>query len=103
MTVAPVHLRIAFYGVLNTKEKAGEVAPLRSDEILHSYSWCETREDVGQAARPAARLVAEVERLDRYTTQGDIRRQEIPARIRTAVQQVRAGLDMVMARADLGA
>ena len=51
----------------------------------------------------AARLVAEVERLDRYATQGDICRQEIPEPIRAAVQHVRAGLDTATARADLGA
>ena len=51
----------------------------------------------------AARLVAEVERLDRYATQGDICRQEIPPAIRAAVKHVRAELDMVTARVDCGA
>ena len=36
----------------------------------------------------AARLVAEVERLERYAAQGDIRREQIPASVRTAVRQL---------------
>ena len=40
----------------------------------------------------AARLVAEVDRLDRYATKGDIYRQEIPARVRQAVKQIRIEL-----------
>ena len=36
----------------------------------------------------AARLVAEVERLERYAAEGDIRPEPIPASVRTAVRQL---------------
>lgn len=40
----------------------------------------------------AARLVAEIERLDRYADQGDIRRQQIPPEVRAAAAAVTAAL-----------
>ena len=45
----------------------------------------------------AARLVAEVERLERYAAHGDIRREQIPPSVRTAVRQ------LVVALQDTGA
>ena len=54
VTVDPAHLRIDFYDVVNTREKADQVVLPRSHEILRSYSWCGTREDVGQVERSAA-------------------------------------------------
>ena len=38
----------------------------------------------------AARLVAEIDRLDRYGARGDIARQRIPLAVRAAVQRIRA-------------
>ncbi len=40
----------------------------------------------------AARLVAEVERLERYAAQGDIRAQHIPGAVRMAARRVEAAL-----------
>ena len=37
----------------------------------------------------ATRLVAEVDRLDHYAKKGDIRPQEVPARVRDAARNVR--------------
>ena len=42
-------LRIDFYDVLNTREKGGPTGPPAPDEIVRSYSWCGTRDDVGRA------------------------------------------------------
>ena len=53
VTVDPVHLRLYFYDVLNTREKAKEVLFPSRDEVVLSYSWCGTREEVGQPARDA--------------------------------------------------
>ena len=53
VTVDPMQLRVDFYDVLNTREKADEVVFATPDEIVTSYSWCGTRADVGQPAADA--------------------------------------------------
>jgi hypothetical protein len=54
LTVDPVQLRLDFYDVLNTREKASEVALPTPDEVVLSYSWCGTRDEIGQPARDTA-------------------------------------------------
>lgn len=54
LTVDPVQLRLDFYDVLNTREKASEVAFPTPDEVVLSYSWCGTRDEIGQPARDTA-------------------------------------------------
>ena len=51
MTVDPERVRIDFYDVLNTQEKARESFPPAKDEIERSYSWCGTRADIGKPHR----------------------------------------------------
>ena len=53
VTVDPVRLRLDFYDVLNTREKAPAVVLPTPDEVVLSYSWCGTREEIGQPARDA--------------------------------------------------
>ena len=47
----PVNARLDFYDVLNTRERADEVAAPRPEEIVLSYSWCGTRAQIGQPSR----------------------------------------------------
>lgn len=47
-------LRMDFYDVLDTAEKARSWVPPGPDEIVNSYSWCATREDIGRADRTTA-------------------------------------------------
>ena len=51
VAVDPLGLRLDFYDVLNTREKASDVVFPSNDEIVLSYSWCGTREEIGQPAR----------------------------------------------------
>jgi hypothetical protein len=44
----PTRIRMDFYDVLNTKEKARVVTPPTADDIDLAYSWCGTREEIGQ-------------------------------------------------------
>ena len=41
-------MRIDFYDVLGTTEKAPVVVEPRADEIVLTYSWCGSREDIGR-------------------------------------------------------
>jgi hypothetical protein len=41
-------IRMDFFDVLNTREKAKEPTPPAEDEIVLGYSWCATREEVGR-------------------------------------------------------
>ena len=53
--VDPEHLRIDFYDVLNTRERGGPSSPPARDEIVLSYSWCGSRDEIGKpndAPRP---------------------------------------------------
>jgi len=47
-------IRMDFYDVLNTAERARTWSPPAPDEVVRSYSWCATREDVGRADRVSA-------------------------------------------------
>ena len=51
LMVDPTHLRLDFYDVLNTREKANAVVFPAPDEVVLSYSWCATREQIGQPSR----------------------------------------------------
>ena len=51
VTVDPARLRLDFYDVLNTREKASAVVFPTPDEVVLSYSWCGTREEIGQPDR----------------------------------------------------
>ena len=53
VTVDPARLRLDFYDVLNTREKASEVVFPTPDEVVLSYSWCGTREEIGQPTHDA--------------------------------------------------
>ena len=53
VTVNPARLRLDFYDVLSTREKASEIVFPTPDDVVLSYSWCGTREDVGQPPRDA--------------------------------------------------
>ena len=44
-------IRLDFYDVLNTDEKAREVTPPTSAEIVLAYSWCGDRDDTGRPER----------------------------------------------------
>jgi len=46
-------MRTDFYDVLNTKESASSWAPPGADEIVMSYSWCASRDEVGRPEREA--------------------------------------------------
>ena len=46
VTVATARLGLDFYDVLNTREKASEIMFPTPDEVVLSYSWCGTREEV---------------------------------------------------------
>lgn len=48
--IDPQRVRMDFYDVLNTREKADFEPPV-ADEIVRSHSWCATREEIG---RPSA-------------------------------------------------
>ena len=44
----PTRIRMDFYDVLNTKEKARVVTPPTAEDIVLAYSWCGTREGIGR-------------------------------------------------------
>ena len=46
--VDPGRMRMDFYDVLNTREKADTITLPTADEIVRSYSWCGTRDDIGR-------------------------------------------------------
>jgi len=46
--IDPARMRIDFYDVLDTREKADEVTMPRPEEIVLAYSWCGTRGDIGR-------------------------------------------------------
>ena len=51
VTVDPDNLRIDFFDVLNTTETAKELILPTPDEIVPSYSWCGSRDTVGDPTR----------------------------------------------------
>jgi hypothetical protein len=55
-------VRMDFYDVLNTEEKASSWELPRPDEIVRSYSWCATRGEIGQADRTPTPCPAAAER-----------------------------------------
>jgi hypothetical protein len=48
--VDPARIRMDFYDVLNTREKASEVTTPTPEEIVLAYSWCGTRDGIGRPA-----------------------------------------------------
>ena len=46
--IDPQRIRMDFYDVLNTKEKASSFDPPTPEDIDLAYSWCSTREGIGQ-------------------------------------------------------
>ncbi len=46
--IDPMRIQFDFYDVLNTREKASEVTTPRPDEIVLAYSWCGSKQDIGQ-------------------------------------------------------
>ncbi len=48
----PTSARLDYYDVTNTREKANEVTVPLPDEVVMSYSWCGTRDQVGQPTQP---------------------------------------------------
>lgn len=48
ITLDPERMRIDFYDVLDTKEKANRVVTPTSDDVVMSYSWCATRDEIGR-------------------------------------------------------
>ena len=46
--VDPTRMRMDFYDVLNTQEKAREVIAPTAEEIVLAYSWCSTRDGIGR-------------------------------------------------------
>ena len=46
------NLRLDFYDVFNTREKADTVEAPGPEDIFASYSWCGTRADVGKPSSP---------------------------------------------------
>ena len=47
-TVDPGRLRIDFYDVLNTREKADEVVLLADSDVVRTCSWCGARTEIGR-------------------------------------------------------
>jgi len=54
-----VDMRVDFYDVLNTRESASSWAPPGTDEVVMSYSWCASRDDVGRPERVAGPCTVE--------------------------------------------
>ena len=52
--IDPQSIRLDYYDVLNTREKADRVVAATPDEIVLSYSWCGGRDSIGQPDTPAA-------------------------------------------------
>jgi hypothetical protein len=48
ISLDPQRMRIDFYDVRNTSEKADRVVAPTPDEIVMSYSWCATRDEIGR-------------------------------------------------------
>lgn len=48
LEIDPANIRMDFYDVLNTREDAGDVTGPRPEEIVLAYSWCGSRQDIGQ-------------------------------------------------------
>jgi hypothetical protein len=48
LNVDPNRIRMDFYDVLNTREKADQVIPPTDADIVQAYSWCATREEIGR-------------------------------------------------------
>lgn len=46
--IDPNRVGMDFYDVLNTREKAKDFSPPTPDEIVLSYSWCATQDEVGR-------------------------------------------------------
>lgn len=49
--VSADRVRMDFYDVLNTRERAGDWTSPAEGEIVQTYSWCAARADVGRADR----------------------------------------------------
>lgn len=52
LTIDATRARLDFYEVLNTEEDADPIVLPSDDEIVRSYSWCGTRDEVGMPSRP---------------------------------------------------
>lgn len=53
LEVDPTNLRIEFYDVFDTKEKSDTVEAPGPEDIFASYTWCGTRDDIGDPSSPS--------------------------------------------------
>jgi len=49
VTVDAERIAMDFYDVLNTRERERSWSPPREDEVVRSYSWCASRDEIGRA------------------------------------------------------